>query len=205
MKPEKITMAFRGGTRTFPVESFATAFRVSRERAIEVLEVLVFGPPEHRPPRNAPPAQPTVVVRTDATQSDKRTSSAPPRGQHEPHPSRAQVDSSDSGGRGGALRSDPNDNDTSPSVALESHARNEDVTEHTSDEEYAIHLARALDDMQNLPAIERLVREHPIAVLEEALRRTLKVPLSRVRGTRGALFTGIVRRLARSGAPPSHS
>lgn len=54
-------------------------------------------------------------------------------------------------------------------------------------------------------AIEKLVREHPRSLLLEALRRTQAIAPERIRQSRAALFTGIVRRLAREGFDSSDS
>lgn len=48
-------------------------------------------------------------------------------------------------------------------------------------------------------AIEKLVREHPRPLVLEALRRTQAIAPERIRESRAALFTGIVRRLAQAG------
>jgi len=75
----------------------------------------------------------------------------------------------------------------------------------TDERALAHRFATALDDTENFAAVLTLVRLHPEPLLEEALRRTLAMPAERLRGTRGALFTGIVRRLARDGWSPPHS
>lgn len=102
------------------------------------------------------------------------------------------------GGKGGGERSETSDQD--PKERLE---RKRSCP--PSERELASRFATALDDTENFAAVLKLVRTYPEHLLEEALRRTLAIPLERVRGTRGALFTGIVRRLARDGwsAPDS--
>lgn len=75
----------------------------------------------------------------------------------------------------------------------------------TDERALAHRFATALDDTENFAAVLTLVRMHPESLLDEALRRTLAMPAERLRGTRGALFTGIVRRLARDGWSPPHS
>jgi hypothetical protein len=57
----------------------------------------------------------------------------------------------------------------------------------------------------NVHAIRKLVAMFPRAVLDEALRRTLAIPGDRVRSTRGAIFTGIVRKLAAEPGVATHS
>ncbi len=62
-------------------------------------------------------------------------------------------------------------------------------------------LAAALDDWPSIGHLRQLVAHHAPALLEDALRRTLAVDRDRIRKTRGAYFTGVVRALA-AGSPP---
>lgn len=66
----------------------------------------------------------------------------------------------------------------------------------------AEHLARSLGDEANLQGLERLVASHPEALLRRALAVTLRVPTGRVRTSRGAYFTGVVRRLLKNSSDP---
>lgn len=66
-------------------------------------------------------------------------------------------------------------------------------------------LSKALDDASSRAGLEKLCRAYPKALLFEALRRTQATAPERVRKSRGALFTGIVRRLHALGWTPSHS
>lgn len=66
----------------------------------------------------------------------------------------------------------------------------------------AAHLARSLGDEANLRGLERLVAGHPEALLRRALAVTLRVPAGRIRSSRGAYFTGVVRRLLTNSPDP---
>lgn len=99
------------------------------------------------------------------------------------------------GGKGGGERSG----------TMNDKERSERERSPLSERDRAHHFATALDDVQNFAAILTLVRSYPEPLLVEALRRTLAVPRERIRGTKGALFTGIVRRLARDGFRPPDS
>lgn len=57
-------------------------------------------------------------------------------------------------------------------------------------------LVAQLGSDANRVAIERLASLHPRPLLYEALRRTLRIPPERIRSSRSAIFTGIVRKLA---------
>jgi hypothetical protein len=61
------------------------------------------------------------------------------------------------------------------------------------DEEYLHGLAEKLGDQANLRALRVLARRHPRAILDEAMRRTLAIPSERIKKSRGACFTAIVR------------
>jgi hypothetical protein len=65
------------------------------------------------------------------------------------------------------------------------------------------HLARSLGEEASLPVLERLVADHPEALLRRALAVTLRVPAERIRSSRTAYFTGVVRRLL-TNSPDSH-
>lgn len=69
-------------------------------------------------------------------------------------------------------------------------------------ETLAAHLARSLGDEANLQGLERLVASHPEAVLRRALAVTLRVPAGSIRSSRGAYFTGVVRRLLTNSPDP---
>jgi len=60
-------------------------------------------------------------------------------------------------------------------------------------------IAALLGDAHSVAGIEVLMREHPGPLVDEALRRTLAMAPEKIRKSRGACFTGIVRTLARSG------
>lgn len=56
-------------------------------------------------------------------------------------------------------------------------------------------LAETLHDPSSLAGFTKLARTHPEPLLQEALRRTLQIPSDRITRSRGACFTGIVRKL----------
>lgn len=66
-------------------------------------------------------------------------------------------------------------------------------------------LADALDDHAHLVALEALVAHHTAAHLRAALTITLARPPSSIQSTRGAYFTGVLRRLAEGAPAPPHS
>ena len=68
--------------------------------------------------------------------------------------------------------------------------------------ETAKEIAALLGADTNALAIEKLAREHARPLLLEALRRTKAIAPERIRTSRAAVFTGIVRRLAREGWAP---
>ncbi|MCZ7682441.1 MAG: hypothetical protein M5U28_28080 [Sandaracinaceae bacterium] len=63
-------------------------------------------------------------------------------------------------------------------------------------------IAALLGADTNALAIEKLAHEHPRPLLLEALRRTKAIAPERIRTSPAAVFTGIVRRLAREGWAP---
>lgn len=66
-------------------------------------------------------------------------------------------------------------------------------------------LAAALDDWSSLGHLRLLAARYPSALLDDALRRTLAVPRDRIRKTRGAYFTGVVKALGAGCSPPPKS
>jgi hypothetical protein len=66
--------------------------------------------------------------------------------------------------------------------------------------DFAMILAVALDDIGSLGGFRKLLREYPLPLLQEALRRTNRIPPEKIAKSRGALFTGIVRKLAAAGS-----
>lgn len=63
----------------------------------------------------------------------------------------------------------------------------------------ADYLATQLGDHANIAALRVLVGRYPRSLLAEALRRTQAIPEDKIRKSRGAAFTAIVRILAREG------
>lgn len=106
------------------------------------------------------------------------------------------------GGKGGGERSET----SKENLEERSERERSRFAPRANERDLAHRLATALDDTENFAAILKLVRTYPEPLLDDALRRTLAVPADRIRGTRGAIFTGIVRRLASGdGARPTHS
>lgn len=83
---------------------------------------------------------------------------------------------------------DPVDRSTNDEVLLEKRER-----------PTARFLAELLDDLGNLPALERLLEATPTAVVTAALDETLALPAERIRRTRAAYFTAAVRRRLSAG------
>jgi hypothetical protein len=63
---------------------------------------------------------------------------------------------------------------------------------------FAREIAAALGDFAHLDLYEEIVESHPRAVVERALRDASAMPESRIRKSRGALFTHLVRQYAES-------
>jgi hypothetical protein len=61
---------------------------------------------------------------------------------------------------------------------------------------FAREIANALDDHSHLELYEEIVETHPRAMVERALRDAKAMPASRIRKSRGALFTHLVRQYA---------
>lgn len=78
------------------------------------------------------------------------------------------------------------------------HTRENDVAK-----SFARVLAITLGDPASASVFERLVQTYPRSLLEEALRRTQRIPLHRISKSRAAVFVGIVRKL--SAKTHSHS
>lgn len=62
-----------------------------------------------------------------------------------------------------------------------------------SEQAFVEELALTLQDGANLGALKVLATKNPRWLLEEALRRTMAIPATRIRKSRGACFTAIVR------------
>lgn len=175
---EPVRMRFRGHMRRLPLMSFAAAFQRDVESTARALDMLIQGPNAGAVP---PPSH------------DNRTNSSalPLHGE---------------GGKGGGERSETLKEDFEERSERQRSERERcTVGGALNERELAHRLARALDDTENFAAILTLVRTYPEPLLDEAVRRTLAVPADRIRGTRGALFTGIIRRLARDGWAPADS
>jgi hypothetical protein len=74
----------------------------------------------------------------------------------------------------------------------------EPVDEPELESTFAREIATALDDHSHLELYEEIVETHPRAVVERALRDAKAMPASRIRKSRGALFTHLVRQYAES-------
>lgn len=79
-----------------------------------------------------------------------------------------------------------------------------DVVERASDLALDAHdLQAALGDDANLTALASTVRDVPVPIVREALAQALAVPSTRLRASRAALFTAIVRRMSPKNSNPS--
>jgi DNA replicative helicase MCM subunit Mcm2 (Cdc46/Mcm family) len=65
-----------------------------------------------------------------------------------------------------------------------------------SDEILASELAEALDDRESLSLYVSYARTYPAPLLKRALAEALSVPVEKIRKSRGALFTYLVRKYA---------
>jgi len=172
---EAVYLRFRGRMRRLPLLSLATLLRRDVRATATALEILMHGPPDDRPAD--PPAAPLDPIvggkGGDRSEAVDRSLGA------------AASESIGTLGPRDILEPfDPN--------RSERRAREDDV----SDEDLARRIAVDLGDEENVLAIRKLVVEHPRERLDRALRRTLSIPPERVRTSRGALFTTIVRKLA---------
>ncbi len=166
---ESVYLRFRGHSRRLPLVSLAAALRRDVQGAADALEILIQGPPESR--ADAPSVAPSVGGKGGRDRSFVRSDAA--RGTQ-------SVETIESGEKLKGGRS----------IGSEPSARDE------SDHEVARRIAYALGDTENVGAIERLVATYPRATIELAFDRAKAVPPERIRVTRGALFTSLVRKLA---------
>lgn len=180
---EPVVLRFGGHERTLPLIALAITLRRSPEQTARTLDVLIHGPPERRP----------------ASTTDASVPLPPSHGE----------------GVGGGARSErsaSSGSETIESGAMPCETFQKNIEAERSDPERSdrercagesgvaiVELARRiaidLGDENNERAIRRLVETYPRPVLEQALRRTLLIPVDRIRSTRGAIFTGIVRKL----------
>lgn len=171
---EPVTIGFRGHERALPLAALALSFRRDPEHTATALEFLIQGPPERCP----------------TTPSEDFTPAREDRGE----------------GEGGGVRSERSEtlgpgtleqkfDQRSDPKRSERERRARDMR---GDTEVARQLAVDLGDEVNVAAIRKLVAAHPRPLLDDALHRTLGVPADRIRSSRGAIFTGIVRKLARA-------
>lgn len=183
---EPVTIGFRGHERALPLAALALSFRRDPERTATALEFLIQGPPEGRP-------------------------TSPPEAFAPPYEVRGE-------GVGGGVHSERSETfgfRTSGSETLEQKLdersdpkrseRERRARGMRSDAELARQIAIDLRDEVHVVAIRKLVAAHPRPLLDDALHRTLTVPADRVRSSRGAIFTGIVRKLARADFDRTHS
>ena len=189
---EPVKIGFRGHERALPLAALALSFRRSPERTATALEYLIQGPPEGRP--NAPSEEPAPAredrgegvgggVRSERSETlEPRTIGSETFG--------SETLEQEIEKRSDRKRSERSDGDR--------RAR-EDV----DDDELARRFAVDLADEANVAAIRKLVVTHPRSLLEQALRRALAVPADRIRASRAAIFTSIVRKLADEGSQPT--
>ncbi len=181
---ERVGIRFRARARDVPVAAVALAFRRSLEETTRAIEILTGGTP------------------------DDETSWAPI-----PTDDNPAADPVDTGrGNGGGVRSSNDDGERSTFkyVYIERSDRNVErerspaYARATDADELAHLLADELADHDNLPALRKLVREHPREQLVEALRRTKAIPADKIRRSLAAVFTGVVRRIARAERGAAH-
>lgn len=163
---EPVYLRFRGRTRRLPLIAVAAALRRDALGAAESLEILISGPPELRPGVTPTPSRVTHVP-----------ASSVPRGE---------------GDIGGGVHEQ-----VPVSLCCRQEHRDGGVGEGGRDATaFAEAIAAQLGPAVNRAALRRLVSMYPEPILSEALVRTMRIAPERIRTTRGAVFTGIVRKLA---------
>lgn len=181
---EPVMLRFRGHERTLPLAALALSFRRSPDRIATILEFLIQGPPERRAPPTTEAPRPLPPARGEGVGGG-----ACPERSETLGPETIGSETSGTLERNLQERSDPLRSER------ERHARETDIDAPAS-ADLALRLAMDLGDRENVAALRRLVDQHPTEVLDRALRLTLAVPAERIRSSRGAIFTGIVRKLA---------
>lgn len=188
-----VSIACSGRTRTLPLLSLAAALRVDTQRLEIPLRVFLglgefaefsgeFSQPERSEPNVSVPSEPNVTfdsVPSERSERSERTSLYP----------------STLGSSGAPFKGAPDEHPNDQNERSETLRENDETTL----DEAAKVLALALDDLPNIAAIRVLVRAHPPERLEEALKRTIAIASTDVRRSRGAIFTGITKRLAAIG------
>jgi len=173
---EAVYLRFRGNMRRLPLVSFAAALRRDLGGAATALEILILGPPENRATEGPGSSPEREGGKGGGTRSIARSAVGPESiGTMGPEEDPHRFDPDRSNG-------------TAPSE---------------SDRDLARRIAVAIEDAENVAAIERLVTTYPRGTINLALDRTLAVPAERIRVTRGALFTSLVRKLAEHAGSPS--
>lgn len=188
---EPVLVRFRGHERALPLASIALTFRRSPERTASSLEYLIQGPPEDRSPTTPGAPVPLPPARGEGERGWGTSETL------EPGTNGSETSGSETLDRNLEERSGP---ERSERERSDGRARDHEVDDAT----LARMIAIDLGDEDNLGAIRKLVAAHPRALVDQALVRALAVPADRVRSSRGAIFTGIVRRLerdARSSTP----
>ncbi len=61
---------------------------------------------------------------------------------------------------------------------------------------FAQKIATILNDQAALPLYETFVKQHPIEILEDLLNKVMSIPDYKIKRTRGALFTYLVKQYA---------
>jgi hypothetical protein len=57
----------------------------------------------------------------------------------------------------------------------------------------ALEICRAFKDKENLPLYLNYVKRYPIEIIQKAFEETQKMPLNKIKKTKGALFTYLVK------------
>jgi hypothetical protein len=171
---EPVYLRFRGRTRRLPLLAIATALRRDADGAVASLEILINGPPETRDPVVATTIAPPAPVSATRHGEGDIGGGVQPQEQTQLSMSCEQEHEQGVGGAGEGVQ----------------RANLVDA------------LAAQLGSDANRVALRKLAEAHPAPVLYEALRRTMRIPPERIRSSRSAIFTGVVRKLAAETAGP---
>jgi hypothetical protein len=165
---EPVYLRFRGRTKRLPLLAIAVAMRRDGPAAATALEILINGPPADPAPLQEQPSGPHHDSRGEGVGGGV-------------YPGRSQR---------GAQRSEPKP------IEENVHRSERSGSEVADDEAFARSIAVDLGDEGNVASIRKLVALHSRDLIERACRAALLVPAHRVRSSRGAIFTAVVRRLA---------
>jgi hypothetical protein len=175
---EPVTLRFRGYERTLPVGALAISFRRGADKTARTIAFLTRAASD-----SLPTTEDEDVLFLEARGEGTRGGVCPSASERsEAGPERPLALQEILQERVGPQRSEH-------SERSDGHAREDDAT-------LARTIAIDLGEEDHVQAIAKLVAMHPRELIEEALRRALDVPTERIRSSRGAIFTAIVKRLA---------